>query len=100
MLPEKLRESYNGTMDSLYSILEDCLSSSISGSSESSEEDEEEYANRSNLVGVDDDDEDEEEAPAPSNTVKKAKPMFKSTKQKENSVKPMFRKKNKDDIPF
>ena len=89
MLPEKLRESYNGTMDSLYSIIEDCLSNSISGSSNDSEDDEEEYANRSNLVGVED---EEDEAPAPrvSSGIKK-KPMFKSTR-KENSVKPMFRK--------
>ena len=96
MHPEKLRESYNGTMDRLYSIIEDCLSSSISGSSNNSEEDEEEYANRSNLVGVED---DEDEAPR-SSGIKKSKPMFKSTKHKENSVKPMFRKKNTDEIPF
>ena len=102
MLPDKLRESYNGTMDSLYSIIEECLSNSISGSANSSEDDEEEYNNRSNLVGVDDDDDDDEEyeAPAPrkSSGIKKTKPMFKSSKPKENSVKPMFRKK--DDIPF
>ena len=100
MLPDKLRESYNGTMDSLYSIIEESLSSSMSGSSDSSEDDDEEYANRSNLVGVEDDN-DEDEAPAPrtSSGIKKtAKPMFKS-KIKENSVKPMFRKKS-DDIPF
>lgn len=100
MLPEKLRESYNGTMDSLYSIIEDCLSNSISGSSNNSEDDEEEYANRSNLVGVEDE-EDEDEAPVsrvPSGI--KKKPMFKSSKPKENSVKPMFRKKSTDDIPF
>ena len=99
MLPEKLRESYNGTMDSLYTIIEECLSNSISGSSNASEDDDEEYANRSNLVGVED---DEDEAPAPrvSSGIKKTKPMFKSAKPKENSVKPMFRKKNSDDIPF
>lgn len=98
MLPEKLRESYNGTMDSLYSIIEECLSNSISESSgDSSDDDEEEYANRSNLVGVDDDDE-EEETPAPRSAGLKKKPMFKS-KQKENSVKTMFKKK-KDKAPF
>ena len=101
MLPEKLRESYNGTMDSLYSIIEECLSNSISGSSNTSEEDEEEYTNRSNLVSVDDDDEDEAPVtPRISSGIKKTKPMFKSSKPKENSVKPMFRKKNTDDIPF
>lgn len=93
MLPEKLREMYNGTADSLYSIIEECLSNSISGSANNDEDDDEEYAERSNLVGVDDD--EEEEAPAPRTTpgIKKKAPMFKSSKPKENSVKPMFRKK-------
>ena len=92
MLPEKLREMYNGTADSLYSIIEECLSNSISGSANNDEDDDEEYAERSNLVGVDDD--EEEEAPAPRTTpgIKKKPSMFKS-KPKENSVKPMFRKK-------
>ena len=98
MLPEKLRDSYNGTMDSLYSIIEDCLSNSISGSPNFSEDDEEEYENRSNLIGVEDDDE-EDETPAPrASGLKKKKPMFKS--RKENSVKPMFRKKKNKDVPF
>lgn len=92
MLPEKLREMYNGTADSLYSIIEECLSNSISGSANNDEDDDEEYSNRGNLVSVDDD--EEEEAPAPRTTpgIKKKSPMFKS-KPKENSVKPMFRKK-------
>ena len=94
MLPEKLRDMYNGTADSLYSIIEECLSNSISGSANNDEDDDEEYAERSNLVGVDDD--EEEEAPAPRTTpgIKKKPPMFKSSKPKENSVKPMFRKKH------
>ena len=98
MLPEKLREMYNGTADSLYSIIEECLSNSISGSANNDEDDDEEYSNRSNLVSVDDD--EEEEAPAPRTTpgIKKKPLMFKS-KPKENSVKLMFRKKQ-DDIPF
>ena len=94
MLPEKLREAYNGTMDSLYSIIEDCLSNSISGnaSNNSSEEDEEEYESRSNLVGIEDD--EEETAPrTPATGIKKKAPMFKSSVRKENSVKPMFKKK-------
>ena len=93
MLPEKLRDMYNGTADSLYSIIEECLSNSISGSANNDEDDDEEYSNRSNLVSVDDD--EEEEAPASRTTpgIKKKAPMFKSSKPKENSVKPMFRKK-------
>lgn len=99
MLPEKLRESYNGTMDSLYSIIEECLSNSISGTADDSEDEEEEYTNRKNLVSVDDDDEEEVSTPAPRSSGIKKSPMFKSKHPKENSVKPMFRKKT-DDIPF
>lgn len=87
MLPEKLRDSYNGTMDSLYSIIEDCLSNSLSDSANNSEEDEEEYASRSNLVALEDD-----EVPARPSGLKK-KPMFKA--KKENSVKPMFKQSSK-----
>ena len=95
MLPEKLRDSYNGTMDSLYSIIEDCLSNSVSGSSNTSahnsdeDEDDTEYESRKNLVSIEDDDEEQ-----PNRTVKK-KPLFKSKQIRENSVKPMFRKNNK-----
>lgn len=94
MLPEKLRESYNGTMESLYSIIEESLSASISGSSDDDEDEDIEYANRKNLVGADD--EDEDEAPVRRSStpgIKKKSPMFKSGKRpQENSVKPMFRK--------
>lgn len=93
MLPEKLREMYNGTMESLYKIIEESLAGSISTDDSDSDDDyEEEYNNRSNLVGVDDDDEDE--APrAPKPGIKKKSSLFKSgAKPKENSVKPMFRK--------
>ena len=88
MLPEKLRDKYTGTMESLYGIIEESLSASISEDS-SSDDDDEEMEERSNLVGVDD---EEEEAPAPRPSIKSKKTMFKS-KPKENSVKPMFRKK-------
>ena len=107
MLPEKLRDMYNGTMDSLYSIVEECLANSMndssSNSANSSDDDysEEEYADRSNLVNIDDD--EEERAITSQHTrpqgLKKKPSMFKS-KPKENSVKSMFHKKNTDDIPF
>lgn len=91
MLPEKLRESYNGTMDSLYSIIEDCLSNSLSGTSDSSDDDdEEEYNNRKNLVNMEDDEDEEKPVSRPAG-IKKS-PMFKSKSHKENSVKPLFRK--------
>lgn len=94
MLPEKLRESYNGTMDSLYRIIEECLANSIVSDDEDNDEYEDDYSNRSTLVNVDDDD-DEEEAPRkPSvkKTVKKSsKPSLFKSKPTENSVKSMFR---------
>lgn len=99
MLPEKLRESYNGTMDSLYSIIEECLSNSISGTADNSEDEEEEYTNRKNLVSVDDDDEEEVSTSASRSSGIKKSPMFKSKHPKENSVKPMFHKKT-DTVPF
>ena len=89
MLPEKLRDKYNGTMESLYGIIEKSLSASISEDSSSDDDDDEEMEERSNLVGVE---EEEEETPAPLPSIKSKKTMFKS-KPKENSVKPMFRKK-------
>lgn len=93
MLPEKLRESYNGTMDSLYNIVEECLSNSLATSEgNSSDDDDEEYKGRSNLVGLEDEEEETVRTPRPSG-LKKKSPMFKSARPKENSVKPMFRKK-------
>lgn len=97
MLPEKLRDSYNGTVESLYSIIEECLSSNMSDSKNDSE-DEEEYANRSNLVNLDEDEDETVPASKPAG-IKKKSPMFKSKAVKENSVKPMFCKKGSD-VPF
>ena len=94
MLPEKLRESYDGTMESLYAIVQNQLEMLINGDIDDDDEEEEveTSANRKNLVGVDEDDEDEEEE-KPVRTIKKtSKPMFKKA-PKENSVKPLFRKK-------
>lgn len=92
MLPEKLREMFDGTMESLYAIVQNQLEMQINGDVDDDDEDvsEDTHANRKNLVGVDDDDEEEEK---PVRTVKKTtKPMFKKA-PKENSVKPLFRKK-------
>ena len=92
MLPEKLREQYDGTMESLYAIVQNQLEMQINGDVDEDDDVEDTHANRKNLVGVNDDDDDEEEE-KPVRTVKKAtKPMFKKA-PKENSVKPLFRKK-------
>lgn len=101
MLPEKLREDYDGTMDSLYTILQNQLEMMVKGDVEDGDDDSDydeddsyEKKSRSRLVGVDDDDDEEgeEEEEAPKRTSKKP-PMFKSKNPKENSVKPLFRSK-------
>lgn len=94
MLPEKLRESFDGTMESLYAIVQNQLEMQINGGvDDDDDEDEdvrEETHNRNrNLIGVDDDEDEEDEKPVRSSV---KKPMFKKS-PKENSVKPLFRKK-------
>ena len=93
MLPEKLRDQYDGTMESLYAIVQNQLEMQINGDINDDDDDEDvekdTHANRKNLVGVDDDEEEEK----PVRSIKKSsKPMFKKA-PKENSVKPLFRKK-------
>ena len=99
MLPEKLREEFDGTMDSLYDILQKQLemmvNSDVDDDDDEDEDDSYEKKSRSRLVGVEDDedeDEDEEEGETPKRSSMK-KPMFKNKRPKENSVKPLFRKK-------
>ena len=107
-LPEKLREDYDGTEESLYKILQDQLEmdidSSVSNDDEEEDDDSEEYSSRRNLVGVDDDeaedeDEEEEEPPKKKSSKSASAPapakkggMFKK-RPKENSVKSIMRKK-------
>ena len=73
MLPEKLREMYNGTDESLYKIIREALASSLeeeksSTSNSRTDDEEDEYDNRKNLVGVED-----EEAPKKTNTTSRPK---------------------------
>lgn len=109
MLPEKLRESYDGTMNSLYSILEEQLklllpkdngtSKYDSDDDEDEDDDEEEYEGRSNLVDYEDmdDDEDDDELPFDTSgekvdTTKKKKPL-KLSKGKKTSIKGAFKRR-------
>lgn len=92
MLPEKLRESYDGTAESLYKIIEEQLEMYLPDSSHKSnddddeeEDDEEEYKSRKNLVSYDDDDEEEDEDDE--------KPRKKTLKSGSKSIKSMFKKK-------
>lgn len=84
MLPEKLREMYDGTMDSLYAIVQNQLEMSMNGNRVEDDEDEEQEVKqpRNNLVSLDDEEE-------PKSPVKKGLPK---RLVKENSVKPLFSK--------
>ena len=98
LLPEKLRAMYDGTMDSLYNIIEEQLLMSTKdyapNNDDDEDEDEEEVKDtkRSRLINVDDDEEeDEEELPFKEDKKKKLsssggkKKLFKNA---QNSVKP------------
>lgn len=85
LLPEKLRDEYDGTMDSLMSIVEEqLLMNTKDYSPEDVEDDEEdEDTGRGKLINVDD--EDEDERPRKKLSSSKKKPLFKKA---QNSVKP------------
>lgn len=86
VLPEKLRESYDGTVDSLYDILEEQLTMNTPDYDEDEDEDdEEESEGRNRLVNLDEDDESEEDDDLPFDDPKPAKKR-----------KSMFKKKTED----
>lgn len=107
LLPEKLREEYDGSMDSLYNIVEGQLAMSIEAQRGDTEDDDDEEDDDTstdtskNLVGADDDD---DEVPRRKKSVSKL-----PTKKKvgrENSAKSLFKKKkashqeDDDNYPF
>lgn len=90
LLPEKLREEYDGTMDSLMSIVEEQLlmmTKDYTPEDEDENEDDVEDTKRGRLINVDDDEEEEDEAPKRKLSASggKKKAMFKKA---QNSVKP------------
>jgi len=86
LLPEKLRDEYDGSSDSLMSIVEEQLMMATKDYIPDDEDDDEEDTSRSRLIGMEDDDEEEEEAPAPKKLKAGGKkPLFRSA---QNSVKP------------
>lgn len=110
LLPEKLREYFDGTEDSLYHIIEVCLTNQMETTSSTpngrrdfeDEDEEEEYNSSKNLVGADYDEDDEEDyTPRRKSSVKKSslsgkKKMFKNGKRPvENSVKKIVKNKRK-----
>lgn len=80
LLPESLRDEYDGTMDSLMNIVEEQLYMTVADFESEEEEDEFEDNNRKRLINCDDDDEDEEEV--------EDKPKKKLFKKAQNSLKP------------
>lgn len=92
LLPEKLRESYDGTLDSLYEIVEEQLSMMVDNTSDSKNTDEDTTSSR--VVSADDDDtppweDDDSETHAPIKSLRKPLGL---KKPRENSVKPLFKK--------
>ena len=98
MLPEKLREQFDGTMESLYAIVEEQLKMYLPDYDNSEEEYEEEdsrssskesYKGRDNLVSYEDEDEEEEYEEGEEEPKRKPVPV----KGKKTSIKGMFKKK-------
>ena len=94
MLPEKLREEYDGTEESLYAIIERQLKMNVKGyngeSSDDSDEEDESYDGRDAVMGVDDDEETGEKPARKLSSGKKLNSTKKKTlfkKPVENSVK-------------
>lgn len=88
LLPEKLRDMYDGSMESLYSIIEDQLESDMGSSHSSSrstsrhdEEDDDDYDPSTNLVGSDEDEEEERERVRNTKPSVKKKPSLFSKKR-------------------
>lgn len=85
MLPEKLREDYDGTEDSLYHIIEEQLKMTLPNNDSATSVEDEEVDEDSEVLGADalgdyEEDEDEEEAPARSKP-RSIKSRFKSRKK-------------------
>lgn len=91
MLPEKLRESYDGTEESLYKIVEEQLEMYLPNGSADKDTDEEddssdeEYKSRKNLISDEDEEEDFDEDDE--------KPVRATLSKKGKSVKGLFKKK-------
>lgn len=96
MLPDKLREDFDGTMESLYAIIEEQLKTYLPDYKGNDEEpeDEEDYDGEDNLVDYEEDDDDEEEVtlrPKSKSSFSKKSPTL--SKGKKTSIKSVFKKK-------
>lgn len=105
-LPEQLRESFDGTTDSLYAIVEEQLLMRTKGYTfeEDADDDDDEDDNDGRNGLISEDDEEEEVKPKKKLGASKKKPMFKKA---QNSVKPksgakslLKKKSNEEELPF
>lgn len=88
LLPEKIRDQYDGTMNSLMGIVEEqllMLTKDYESREDDDEEEEEVSDNHDKLIGVEDEDDEEEEKPKKAVTSTPQKRLF---KKPQNSVKP------------
>ena len=85
LLPESLRPLYNGTEESLYQIVEKCLSAEVGAASQDSSEVDESSGSK-NLVNIEET--SSQDSSAPRKLAKKS-----ALKPKENSVKSLFKSK-------
>ncbi len=86
ILPDSLKEKYDGTMDSLYSIVEEQIMASVPTERVEDDDEEDEVIDKkakSRIISADEDDEEPKKAP----TIRKL-----GFKSKENSVKSLLRK--------
>lgn len=111
LLPEQLRDDYDGSDESLMSIIEEQLMMATKDYSpeeddEEKDDEEEETSSRSKLIDMDDeDDEEEDERPqrhSLNSKKAKGKKLFRSA---QNSVKPrrakhLLKKSEEDEFPF
>lgn len=93
LLPEKLREMYDGTMDSLMTIVEEQLlmmtQDYTPDDDDEDEDDDDVDTSRSKLIGVEDEDEDDEEEVKPKKKLSSSKSSGKKLfKNPQNSTKP------------
>lgn len=90
LLPETLQETYDGTIDSLYTILENQIMAMAGANTDSDADEDETPKKNSNLVSLDDDEDDEIEKVLPKSKSKFGNKKFgskKSPSKIENSVK-------------
>lgn len=96
MLPEKLRDDFDGTMDSLYNIVEEQLKTYLPDSKDDDGEDDEDFEDEDNFVDYDEEEDDEDEVPFKSESkasLKEKKKPLPLNKGKKSSIKSVFKKK-------